>query len=372
MSNPRNILLVHLFSNGDCLYATTVARQIKNDFPGCKLTWMIAAYCRNIIDNNPYVDEIITETTVAKNDNFHYRKLLAVIKKQQQDGQWDEVFITHNMYNNLCWYDGTVRGMVLRAYPRPITVPVQPVLVLTEEEKNKVARFASDHFLEKYKQVILWEYAPQSGQSALSANEVMQIAVRLTETNQDIAVILSSAVSFISTDNIIDASSLSVRENAALTHYCHLLIGCSSGLTWLTTSSAANMLPMLQLLNPQAMFINAPSEDFKRNNIPVQLIEMTTLDSNRIINCVTVILNEGMEKACQEFNEVLPLQFITTRQIVYNMLCYLQFDEIKKHYQVMTAVYGKHPLFLKAFYGAMAGFPVKLLRNIIRKKILKR
>ena len=28
------ILLVQLYSNGDCLYATTVAQQIKKDFPG--------------------------------------------------------------------------------------------------------------------------------------------------------------------------------------------------------------------------------------------------------------------------------------------------------------------------------------------------
>ena len=33
------ILLVQLFSNGDCLYATSVARQIKKDFPGHATSW---------------------------------------------------------------------------------------------------------------------------------------------------------------------------------------------------------------------------------------------------------------------------------------------------------------------------------------------
>ena len=56
---PRErILLVHLIANGDCLMATTVARQIKTDFPGSHLTWAIGYKCRHVIDNNPYVDEI--------------------------------------------------------------------------------------------------------------------------------------------------------------------------------------------------------------------------------------------------------------------------------------------------------------------------
>ena len=48
-NEPKNILLVQLFSNGDCLYATTIARQIKQDYPGCKLTWAIASFCKDII-----------------------------------------------------------------------------------------------------------------------------------------------------------------------------------------------------------------------------------------------------------------------------------------------------------------------------------
>ncbi|MEO7049339.1 MAG: hypothetical protein ABI091_28810, partial [Ferruginibacter sp.] len=58
-SPQKNILLVQLFSNGDCLYATAIARQIKNDFPGCKLSWAIASFCKNIIAHNPYVDEVL-------------------------------------------------------------------------------------------------------------------------------------------------------------------------------------------------------------------------------------------------------------------------------------------------------------------------
>ncbi|MEQ1577992.1 MAG: hypothetical protein ABL894_10090, partial [Hyphomicrobium sp.] len=52
------ILLGQLGSNGDCLYATTIARQIKKDFPGCHLTWAISSLCTRVLDNNPDVDEV--------------------------------------------------------------------------------------------------------------------------------------------------------------------------------------------------------------------------------------------------------------------------------------------------------------------------
>ena len=56
----KNIALVHLASNGDILYATAIARQIKEiDFPNCNLTWVVSSSGKKILENNPYVDEII-------------------------------------------------------------------------------------------------------------------------------------------------------------------------------------------------------------------------------------------------------------------------------------------------------------------------
>src|SRR5512138_3038540 len=43
----RRVLLGQLEANGDCVYATTVARQIKTDNPDCHLTWAIGSRCRN-------------------------------------------------------------------------------------------------------------------------------------------------------------------------------------------------------------------------------------------------------------------------------------------------------------------------------------
>ncbi|MCY7311070.1 MAG: hypothetical protein LH619_09845, partial [Chitinophagaceae bacterium] len=322
MGAAKKILLVQLYSNGDCLYATAVARQIKKDFPDCHLAWVIAGFCKNIIAQNPYVDEILVTNEVAKNDIIAFRKFKRKVFKEKKEGKWDEIFVTHNMDDNQALYDGTIRGMIFRAYPNPVSVPVQPVLVLTEEEKLTVKKFAENNKLQQFSNTILWEYAPQSGQSVLSFDFVMKTAKRITQI-PGTCVILSSANSFPSTEKIIDASNLAVRENAELIHYCSLFIGCSSGITWLSTSSAAKQLPMLQLLDPQAYFRNAPSVDFQRYGISTnELIELVQYDDEKIYRSVKSILDEGIVAAKIKFNEALPVQFNTTRKVVYNLLCY--------------------------------------------------
>jgi hypothetical protein len=368
MDRRKRILLVQLFSNGDCLYATAVARQIKQDFPGCHLTWLIAESCKDIISGNPYIDEIQVTGEVAKNDIIAFRKLKKKVFEKKKEGKWDEVFVTHNMDDNQALYDGTIRGMIFRAYPNPVTVPVQPVLILTEMEKQNVKLFVEKNRIQIFKNIILWEYAPQSGQSVLNLDFVMRVAEKITQL-PGTCVILSSGNSFSSAEKIIDASSLSVRENAELTHYCSLLIGCSSGITWVSTSSSAKQLPMLQLLDPQAFFRNAPSVDFARYGISAkEVIELVQFDEEKIFQTVKTIIEEGILTAKEKSNERLPVQFNTTRKVVYNLLCYLQFKAIAKHYRITRSVYGKHPLFIKQFILAFVTFPFKLIANKWRKK----
>jgi hypothetical protein len=368
MDKSKRILLVQLYSNGDCLYATAVARQIKQDFPGCHLTWLIADSCKDIISENPYADEILVTDEVPKNDVIAFRKLKRKVFEKKKEGKWDEVFVTHNMDDNQALYDGTIRGMIFRAYPNPVTVAIQPVLILTDKEKQNVRLFADKYQLQKFKNIILWEYAPQSGQSVLNFDFVMRTARTITEL-PGTCVILSSANSFSSTEKIIDASSLSVRENAELTHYCSLLIGCSSGITWISTSSSAKQLPMLQLLDPQAYFRNAPSVDFTRYGISTkELIELIHFDEEKIFQSVKAIIENGFAATKEKMNEALPEQFNTTRKIVYNLLCYLQFKAIAKHYRITTSIYGRHPLFIKQFILAFVTFPYKLIANRWRKR----
>lgn len=364
----KKILLVQLFSNGDCLYATTVARQIKQDYPGCHLTWIIASFCKDIIANNPYVDSVIVTDAVPKSNVVAFRKFKKILAERKRAGEFDEVFVTQNMDANQAYYDGSIRSTLFRAYPHEITVPVTPVLRLTGKETEKAGAFAEEHQLHRYARVVLFEFAPQSGQLNITREMVLAVSEGIVSRN-DAAVILSSGSAISHPDpRIIDGSRLSVRETAALTHYCTLLLGCSSGISWVSTSDAARQLPMVQMLNPDTPWINPLSRDFERFHLPVdQLIELVHFTSGEVIDCVTEAMLDFSE-ARKKYNQPVPLKFTTTTGIVYNLLCYLEFKAIRTHIKVNRQVYGNNVRFYAAVVQGFLIFPFRLLRNTLIKR----
>lgn len=364
----KKIILIQLYSNGDCLYATTVAKQIKQDFPGCQLTWAISSSCKTIISNNPFVDDVLEVNTVPKNDAPALRAFKNKILNQKKQGFYDEVFFVHNADANHAFYDGSIRSSILRAYPHPITVPVQPVLRLYPAEISHSEKFALEHKLSEYDHVILFEYAPQSGQNNVTVELAIEVAEKIIDNN-NYAIILSSANKFShSNAAIIDGSNLTLRETAALSHYCTFLLGSSSGITWITTSEAGKILPMVQLLNPTSKWINSVSRDFEMFSIPSKgVIELLDFDVNTIVECVHSALKD-FGNARDKFNQPVPLTFKTTRYIVYNLLCYFEFGAILKHIKVNREIYGNNLSFYKEVAIGLLTSPFRLIRNIIRKK----
>ncbi len=362
----QKIILVQLYSNGDCLYATTVARQIKLDFPGCHLTWAIAAFCKSIIANNPYVDEVLEVNTVVKNDVAAFRRFKKELYRRQKEGVYDKVFIVHNTDTNHAYYDGSIRSSILKAYPGQITVPVQPVLRLYAAEIENANQFILNKELKSYNDVVLFEYAPQSGQSNITPELALKVAEGIV-AGKNTAVILSSANKINHPNRaIIDGSSLSLRETAALSHSCTFLLGSSSGITWVTTSEAGKLLPMVQLLNANTTWVNPISRDFERFHIPNnKVIELLNFDVTKIVNCINLAL-EDFEAAKTKFSQPIPLHFKTTNSIVYNLLCYFEFGAILKHIDVNRKVYGDQPSFYKELIMGFIVAPFTLIKNLIR------
>ena len=261
MNAPR-IVLVHLIANGDCLMATAIARQIKADFPGCHLTWAVSCKCRQIIENNPDVDAIWSvEANHPKETIWDiWRRVKAEAEALRASGEMDHIFYTQVYPDNASNFDGTTRSSIFRNYPRPLTVPVTPVLRLSDAEVAHARRFAEEGELSRYRHVILFECAPGSGQSSLTPAKALDVASRLVARHDDVLVILSSHIPVVSSSpRILDASHLSLRENVALSHFCTLLVGCSSGISWLLTCDSAKLLPTVQFLNRGARGVSFAS-----------------------------------------------------------------------------------------------------------------
>jgi hypothetical protein len=311
-SPKKRILLGQLGARGDCLYATAIARQIKHDFPSCHLTWAVGSMARSILNGNPHVDRVWefpmeSHADMAQAWMDFEREAFAAKRR----GEFDEIFLTQIYPNNFQNFDGTVRSSILRGYPRPITVPVEPLIFLGSDEVENVRRFANIHKLSGCKTVILFECTVNSGQSFVSPEFALEFSYKLIERFADVRVVLSSNAMIQTKDErIIDGSKLSFRENAELTKYCTLLIGGSSGISWLCTSNWAKPLPMIQLLKKSSSVFASFVHDFEHRGANTsEIIEMTECLPDKLVQCVTTAIAEGFEVSRERFHEKIPVNF---------------------------------------------------------------
>lgn len=332
----KRILLIHLGANGDCVMATTIARQIKGDYPGCHLTWCIADRYASVVKNNPDVDAV-WEFQLQEGEPIApagWYRCRAEAEKRKEAGEYDLIFNTQVFPDNISNFDGTTRSSTFRNYSHPVTVPVTPVMRLLPEEIAKVQAFAEQHHLSSCRHVMLMECSPGSGQSAFNLEAGVELAKRLTHARSDVVVIISTVQPFTSPhERIIPGNTISYRENAALTHHCTFLVGCSSGITWLATSDASKPLNTVQFLsrNLAACFASM-AYDFKHWGLSTEhIIENTTTDINSMESMVMAALDD-FATARKTYHQSL-------RPIFWSWLCCVDhrkgFRGILKSYQTM-------------------------------------
>ena len=293
----KRILLINLGANGDNVLATTIARQIKSDYPDSHLIWLTVPRYAPVLNNNPYVDAI-WEATLAVDealDGNGWYRCKAEADAQQAAGELDIIVNVQVYPDNVANFDGTTRSSMFRNYPLPITVPIAPVIRLTHEEIAHVARFADDNQLSRYQHILLLECSPSSGQSAFNLGKGLSFAQRLAEAKPDAIIIVSTHLPFESPhERVISGACLSYRENAALSHYCTFLIGCSSGITWLTTSDAGKRLNTVQFISRViGVGFASVAYDFKHWGFPTEhIIENTSCDDDKMLEIVLSALDD--------------------------------------------------------------------------------
>lgn len=339
--SPVRILLVHLVANGDCLMVTTIARQIKKDYPGCHLTWAISYKCRQVIDNNPDVDEVWEVRYGADESPVGdvWRRIRNEAELKRSRGEFDFVFYTQIYPDNVSNFDGTTRSSTFGCYPHPITVPVAPVVCLRGEETERVRSFVVEKGLDRFRSVVLFECAPGSGQSVLAQPKGIAVAERIVAAHEDAVVIVSTHVPFVSPHpRIIDGSCLSFRENAALSHFCTLFVGCSSGITWLLTSEAAKKLPTVQFLNRRAMASGFASVayDFAYWGLPSAHILESDAEA---AESMAIIVSEAMV----DFSAARSQYHIIFRPAFWDFLCFFDYHSLRG----ATRIFGTFARFVR-------------------------
>jgi ADP-heptose:LPS heptosyltransferase len=343
----KRILLGHLGRRGDCLYATTIARQIKEDFPDSHLTWAISSMCRSVIEGNPYVDEI-WELPLKTNEEIVAAWKLFEIEamKKKSHAEYDEVYLTQVHPGNFQNYDGTSRSSIFRGYLKPITVPVQPVVRLSNKEVENVRRFADLHQLANKGKVILFECASSSGQSFVTPDFAVKVAQNVFKNNTDVYFILSSDIPIQFTDrHIIDGSVLSFKENAELTKYCCLLVGCSSGISWLATSDWAKPLPKIQLLNSFTVMYASMIYDAMYFGLPTdQILEMQDCTPDLVASCIQIVFDNGFAAAKKKYHRDIHLDLnFYFGQLYWELLRKNELGKAMGSLSVTKERFGNHP-----------------------------
>jgi hypothetical protein len=307
----KKILICQLGVNGDCLYATTIARQIKQDNPGCRLDWRIGSKYKDILDNNPDVDNVmeypIGDRLDVKKEWFNFVKFVNEHLKEL----YDEIYFTQAYPGNPDLFYDSLRASMFRVYPHPITVPLNPVVVLSQMEVERVAAFANHHHLSDYKHVVLFECSPQSGQSPLTEEGAIKIATSIA--TQPSAYVIMSGNSLKMSNlirqegckNIIDASCLTFRENAELTKYCTLLVGTGSGITQICQSTWAKHLPTIQILDPHT--VASLISDHEYFGLPTDdIIEITETKPERISSLISATFFFGIKRVKESSDAYSP------------------------------------------------------------------
>jgi hypothetical protein len=369
MIKQTKIALIQLFSNGDCLFATTVAKQIKNDHPGCELTWIVSSKCKNMLINNPDVD-IIEEVTIqdaSQNEEVFDRKVKEAFDKKKS-GFYNEIIIPQLLADNLKYYDGTICSSLYRSSGLKITVDTAPILFLTEAEKAAAEKFAGQHKLRSFRNVVLFECAPQTKQLDLSNEIIFDYSQRILK-EESTCVILSGPQPYnFNHPYMIDGNTLSIRETVALTHYCTVLLGCSSGISWAATSIAAKPLLMVQILAPDAYYFNPLSLTFNKLHKPTdQLIELIHFDGEKLEAVFADIFYRGFCEAQIKHNQRVKPQFRLYRGIIHQFLKRGQFAEIATFVRVNLKENGCSMPMLKYMLMGLLLFPVQLIVDQTKK-----
>ena len=88
IKNPKNILFIRNDHIGDMVYSTQIFREIKKEFPNTKISVLATESNREIIEKDPYVDEILEMDLFWRRGCrgfLDYFKILKKIRKKKFD-----------------------------------------------------------------------------------------------------------------------------------------------------------------------------------------------------------------------------------------------------------------------------------------------
>lgn len=145
-----NILFVRLSYIGDILHATPAARWIKEQYPDAKLHWIVTPSMVELLEGNPYVDEIIPwerDEYEAHSKKLHIPTMWRMwweLKAKLEPYKFD---VAVDVQGRL------ITGLVLLASGAPIRLGLGGTKELNWLFTNYKTKPSTDHVIKRYVQV---------------------------------------------------------------------------------------------------------------------------------------------------------------------------------------------------------------------------
>ena len=145
-----NILFVRLSYIGDILHATPAARWIKEEYPDAKLHWIVTPSMVELLEGNPYVDEIIPwerDEYEAHSKKLHIPTMWRMwweLKAKLEPYKFD---VAVDVQGRL------ITGLVLLASGAPIRLGLGGTKELNWLFTNYKAKPNTDHVIKRYVEV---------------------------------------------------------------------------------------------------------------------------------------------------------------------------------------------------------------------------
>lgn len=339
MNKPENILVVRTDRIGDVILTLPLAALLKKHFPGCRITFLLREYTKELTANNPYIDETLvlresvgktlfySNLEMVKEKNFDtvitvfprfsvalFLFYAGIAKRVGSGYRWYSFLFNRKVFEHRKYGDKHELAHnvnLLKAIDVNENIEegncifgLQP----SGESKSRIEKFLFNSGIDISKPVVIFH--PGSGGSAVDLPvDKMKELVRRTALNLDVALLITGdkkeeaiCRSFPEGKNIHNlCGKFDLADLIALIDRALLLVANSTGPIHIAAALGKNVIGFYPKINAQSPARWAPFTAKKKIFVPYINCTGCTRKQCKELNCMNSISVDDAFEAITNF-----------------------------------------------------------------------
>jgi ADP-heptose:LPS heptosyltransferase len=339
MKQPENILIVRTDRIGDVILTLPMAPVLKKHFPGCRVTFLLREYTKELALNNPYIDEILVlyekegkpaffknldmirgknfDTVITVFPRFRIALFLfyAGIASRIGSGyRWYSFLFNKKVYEHRKFGENhelihninllKTLGINESVTEKECNFGFHP----SEENRIKIKRFAEENGIDLSKPVVVFH--PASGGSAVDLPmEKMKELVNMTADKLDVTILLTGdkkeieiCSSFPKGEKIFNlCGKFDLGGLIALIDFSSLMVANSTGPLHIAAALGKNVIGFYPKIKSQSPVRWGPFTEKKHIFVPAVNCSNCTRKQCAELNCMNSISVDEVFKAIDNY-----------------------------------------------------------------------